>query len=195
MNCAGTILILLGLTQLRYGSDTQHFNLNVKKTNFQCVEPLSIFWIKPKNSFLDHVWITLIRMQINRNIDLYFHGSLLPLMSVSHFLYNASISENGVEHDYFRIETGQSYRKEEKKKKWRERTQKQTILPLSSHSGVKMERALRQGDGMEGVWVIRMRWIIVSAVLLPLVWLEERTYQQHIYIYFFPPHLAKLNKW
>lgn len=38
-------------------------------------------------------------------------------MSVSHFLYNASISENGVEHDYFRIETGQSYRKEEKKKK------------------------------------------------------------------------------
>lgn len=38
-------------------------------------------------------------------------------MSVSHFLYNASISENGVEHDYFRIETGQSYRKEEKKMK------------------------------------------------------------------------------
>lgn len=52
-----------------------------------------------------------------------------------------------MEHDYFRMETGQSYRKEEEKES-KERTQKQSILPPSSHSVVKLEKALRQTDGM-----------------------------------------------
>ncbi len=45
-------------------------------------------------------------------------------------------------------ETGQSYMKEEKKMKGEREADHFTS---SSHSGVKTERALRQGDGMGGL--------------------------------------------